>query len=67
VSTFAHAAAIFNAWTGQDLTAREGAIFLQCIKKVRRWQNPAHRDSYVDDMAYIGIEFECAQAEVEGG
>ena len=65
VKVHQHIAEIFNAWTGHNLTAREAAIFLQCVKAARRFQNPEHYDSFVDGMAYAGIELECALAESE--
>jgi hypothetical protein len=58
-----HAARIFNAVTGLNLTARQIVQVMEAVKKARREQNPLHRDSYVDDMAYTGIEYECALAE----
>lgn len=58
-----HIADIFNAITGRDLKAREIAILHQATKMARRWHNPLHRDSYVDGMAYAGIEYECALAD----
>lgn len=60
VANMQHIADIFNAWTGRDLTAREVAQLHTCTKMARRTTTPDHRDSYVDDMAYTGIEYECA-------
>ncbi len=62
-----HAADIFNARTmrkgDRALEARDVAILLSSLKEARRFVSPNHRDSYVDDAAYIGIEYECAMAE----
>lgn len=63
VDTHEHIARIFNAITGRDLSAREIALVHQATKLARRAKNPRHRDSYVDGMAYAGIEYECALAE----
>jgi len=63
VANMQHIADIFNAITGRDITAREVALFHQSTKLARRAKNPTHRDSYVDGMAYTGIEFECASVE----
>ena len=60
VANMQHIADIFNAITGRDITAREVALMQQATKLARRWHNPTHRDSYVDGMAYGGIEYECA-------
>lgn len=65
VENMQHIADIFNAITGRDLTAREVAILHQATKISRRQHSACHRDSYVDDMAYTGIELECAMAEAE--
>lgn len=63
VANMQHIADIFNAITGRDLSAREVALLHQATKLARRAKNPMHRDSYVDGMAYAGIEFECAAVE----
>lgn len=63
VDTHARAAAIFNGITGHQMTAREAALFLHAVKLARLGQNPRHRDSHVDGMAYLGIAYECALAE----
>lgn len=65
VANHQHIANIFNAITGRDLTARDIALVHQATKLARRVNNPTHRDSYVDGMAYIGIEYECALAEAK--
>jgi hypothetical protein len=56
-------AAIFNAMTGRDLTAREAALFLVAVKLARLRVTPTHQDSHVDAMAYLGIVYECAVTE----
>lgn len=63
VENMQHIADIFNAWTGLNLTARHVAQLHVCTKMARRMTTPDHRDSFVDDMAYVGIEYECATHE----
>ncbi len=63
VENMQHIANIFNAWTGRDLTAREIAQVHMATKMARSQTSPDHRDSYVDAMAYRGIEYECAVAD----
>jgi len=63
VRNMQHIADIFNAWTGRDLTAREVAQLHIATKLARSQTSPTHRDSYVDAMAYRGIEYECAMTE----
>ena len=63
VENMQHIADIFNAWTGRDLTAREIAQVMVATKLSRSQISPDHRDSYVDAMAYRGIEYECALTE----
>jgi hypothetical protein len=65
VENMQHIADIFNAWTGRDLTAREVSQLHTATKLARSQASPMHRDSYVDSMAYRGIEFECATAAAE--
>ena len=67
VGNMQHIADIFNAWTGRDLSAREVAQVMIATKMARSQTSPTHRDSYVDAMAYRGIEYECALAAEEGG
>lgn len=62
VENMQHIADIFNAITGRDLSAREIVLVHEATKLARRQTSPLHRDSYVDGMAYTGIEFECAHA-----
>lgn len=63
VTNMAHIASIYNAITEHNMTAREVAILMNCVKIARRTTSPLHCDSYVDNMAYVGIEWECALAE----
>jgi hypothetical protein len=61
----AHIARIFNAWTGRDLSAREIAQVHVATKLARTQTSPDHTDSYVDSMAYRGIEHETVLREME--
>jgi hypothetical protein len=67
VDNMRHIADIFNARTRRTgdraISAREVTILLSSVKQARRFTSNDHRDSYVDDMAYTGIEYECALAE----
>jgi hypothetical protein len=65
VENHQHIANVFNAITGHNISARDVAIMHQATKLARRYKNPTHYDSYVDGMAYVGIELECALAEAE--
>jgi hypothetical protein len=67
VENMQHIADIFNAWTGRDITAREVAQLHTATKMARSQTTPDHRDSYVDSMAYRGVEFECAVAKAGEG
>ena len=63
VENMRHIVQIFNAWTGQKLTARQGVQFLMAVKMARLEHSPMHRDSHVDLAGYDGILYECALAE----
>lgn len=65
VANMEHIARIFNATTGHHVSGREVAIMMNCVKMARRAKNPTHRDSYLDGMAYAGIEYECALSDVK--
>lgn len=67
VANQAHIAAIFNAITGHDVSARDVALFHVATKLARLAMNPLHRDSYVDLTAYAAIGYECALAEPAPG
>lgn len=57
------AAQIFNATSGLNLSASDIVRVLIAVKQSRRFKTPMHRDSFVDDMAYTGILYECLLAE----
>ena len=63
VSNHKHIARIFNAITGNKLTARDIALVHQATNVARRMNSPTNKDHYVDNMAYVGIEYECAVVE----
>lgn len=58
-------AALFNAATGMELTAREAAVFMICVKLSRMATSPEHRDHYVDLIGYAAIAWECTKLEEE--
>ena len=60
IDNLRHIAAIYNATTGQEISARDVAVMMNCVKMARRYHNPLHRDSYVDGAAYTAIEYEIA-------
>jgi hypothetical protein len=53
VDDFARTVAIFNAWTGRDLTTWEGIAFMVCVKQSRMIASPHVRDHYADAAGYI--------------
>ena len=65
VGNHEHIARIFNAITGKQLTARDITLVHQATKLARRQTSPTKKDHYIDNMAYVGIEYECAIAEEE--
>lgn len=67
VESMTRIAAYFNLRTGLNITARQAAIFLECLKDVRSDMNPGHRDSIVDRCGYSAIKWECALAETRDG
>lgn len=62
VENMQHIADVYNAITGQEITARDVALLHVATKLARLSFNPNHRDSHVDGMAYLGIAYECALA-----
>lgn len=55
----AKAANAFNIITGHTITEAEAWLFLQLLKDVRQWQNPAyHADSAEDCVAYAALKAE---------
>jgi hypothetical protein len=71
VENHQHIARIFNAITRRDvtgngLTAADIVMVLRAVKLARQQAAPLHRDSYVDEMAYTGIAYECVDAEARG-
>ena len=67
VENHEHIARIYNAITGQRLTARDITLVHQATKLARRQTSPLKKDHYVDNMAYVGIEYECAVKEKNSG
>lgn len=49
----------FNTITGHHLSEADGWLFMQILKDVRQWQQPAfHRDSAEDCIAYAALKAE---------
>ena len=65
VDNHQHIARIYTAITGKHVTGRDIAIMHQATKLARRQTTPLEKDHYVDNMAYVGIEYECAVEEEE--
>lgn len=57
-----HAVAIFNVITKNEMTEREGWIFMLALKQARMMQGKPKADTYVDLSAYAGLLGECALA-----
>lgn len=53
--------AIFNAWTGHDLSVADGLRFMRAVKMSREIASPHIRDHYVDGAGYLA-----GQARVQG-
>ena len=65
VGNHEHIARIYNAITGQRLTARDITLVHQATKLARRQTSPLKKDHYIDNMAYVGIEYECVLKETK--
>ena len=56
-------AALWSLLTGADIDAPKAALMMAALKLDRAWQNPEHRDSYVDLAGYAAIARESAVME----
>lgn len=58
--SMAKTVAIFNAWTGSNMSEDDGWRFMIALKQAREIQGKYNRDDYVDLAAYCGLlgEFE---------
>lgn len=58
--SMARTVAIFNAWTGNNISEDDGWRFMIALKQAREVQGKYNRDDYVDLAAYCGLlgEFE---------
>lgn len=54
-SNFQTTAALFNAWTGIEITPKQVAQLLICVKQARYKDNPEHRDNLVDLSGYTEL------------
>jgi len=55
---------IFDKLTGNDLSARDGWLFMACVKIARSQQGAFHIDDYTDAAAYIALAGEAGYGEV---
>lgn len=53
--SMAKTVAIFNAWTGNNLSEDDGWRFMISLKQAREVQGKYNRDDYVDLAAYCGL------------
>ena len=56
-------AALWSLLTGAEIDAPKAALMMAALKLDRAWQNPEHRDSYVDLAGYSAIARESAVME----
>ena len=56
-------AALWSLLTGVEINAPKAALMMALLKLDRAWQNPEHRDSYVDLAGYSAIARESAVME----
>ncbi|ADE14158.1 conserved hypothetical protein [Nitrosococcus halophilus Nc 4] len=59
--SMARAVALFNAYSGKDLTETEGWMFMCCLKMSRSRAGSFNRDDYVDLASYAALAGECEQ------
>jgi hypothetical protein len=52
---FREAAAVATVVTGKELTARDVALILHCVKLIRGKSSPGKLDNYVDGMNYLAF------------
>lgn len=62
--SMAKAVKAFSVITGVRISEAEGWLFMQILKDVRQWQNPAtyHADSAEDGVAYSALKAEALAA-----
>lgn len=53
--SMAKTVAIFNAWTGEDMSEADGWRFMLCLKQAREIQGKFHADDYVDLAGYASL------------
>ena len=56
-------AALWSLLTGAEIDAPKACLMMAALKLDRAWQNPEHRDSYVDLAGYSAIARESAVME----
>lgn len=60
--SMARAVAIFNAYSGKQLSETEGWIFMVALKMARSKAGKFQRDDYVDLAAYAALAGECEKS-----
>ena len=55
---------IFDKLTGNELSPRDGWLFMACVKIARSQQGKFHIDDYTDAASYIALAGEAAYGEV---
>lgn len=58
--SMARTVAIFNAYSGKELTELEGWMFMLCLKMARSKAGKLNLDDYVDMCGYGSLAGECA-------
>jgi hypothetical protein len=53
------AVAIFNAYSGRDLTETDGWMFMLCLKMARSKSGAFQKDDYIDMCGYAALAGEC--------
>jgi hypothetical protein len=59
--------AIFNAWTGSNMTVENGWRFMIALKQAREVQGKFNADDYVDGAAYFALLGEDESGKVRNG
>jgi hypothetical protein len=60
--SFARAAALWSAYLGQHVTARQVCVCMTLLKITRLAHQPGHEDSTLDAIAYLALSHEMTGA-----
>ena len=55
--------AIFNAWTGHNLSTLDGVRFMHAVKLSRQIESPTKRDHYVDASGYMDCSWQVIERD----